>query len=158
MNTQEQKRYQDLKQLSTLLDSRFEGPLGFRFGLDGILGLIPFIGDFVTSGISFYIILQAAFLGCAPSTLARMALNVLFENLVDMIPLLGNIFDLFWKANNRNIVLIDQHMTNPHRVTMRSRLILTGLFLSLFGVIVLSAYSSWLAVMKILELISLATS
>jgi hypothetical protein len=158
MNTEDQKRYENLKQLSTLLDSRFEGPLGFRFGLDGILGFIPFIGDFVTSGISFYIIFQAAFLGCAPSTLTRMALNVLFENLVDMIPFLGNIFDFFWKANNRNMALIDQHMINPHRVTIKSRLILSGLFLSLFGLIVLSAYLSWLAVMKILELISLATS
>lgn len=158
MNTEDQKRYQDLKQLSTLLDSRFEGPLGFRFGLDGILGFIPFIGDFVTSGISCYIILQAAFLGCAPSTLTRMALNVLFENLVDMIPFLGNIFDFFWKANNRNMALIDQHMVNPQRVTIKSRLILSGLFLSLFGLIVFSAYLSWLAVMKILDLISLATS
>lgn len=158
MNSEDQKRYQDLKQLSTLLDSRFEGPLGFRFGLDGILGMIPFIGDFVTSGISFYIILQAAFLGCAPSTLARMALNVLFENLLDMIPFVGNVFDFFWKANNRNIALIDQHIHNPRKVTLKSRLILTSLFLSLLGLIVLSAYLSWLALVKVLDLISLATS
>jgi hypothetical protein len=158
MNTEDQKRYQELKELSSLMDSRYEGPLGFRFGLDGILGMIPFIGDFVTSGISFYIILQAAFLGCAPSTLIRMALNVLFENLIDMIPFFGNVFDFFWKANNRNIALIDQHMLNPRVVTIKSRFILAGLFLSLLGLIVLSAYLSWMAIMKIMELVSLATS
>jgi hypothetical protein len=158
MKSEDQKRYQDIKDLSILMDSRFEGPLGFRFGLDGILGMVPFIGDFLTSGISFYIILQAALLGCAPSTLIRMALNVLFENLLDMIPFFGNVMDFFWKANNRNIALIDQHMLNPSKVTMKSRFILAGLFVSLICLIVLSAYLSWLAIMKILELISLATS
>ena len=109
---------------SFLFLSPFAGPFGFKFGLDGILGFIPLVGDFVTSFISLYIVLQAALLGCGPSVILRMGLNILVENLIDVLPLLGNVFDFIWKANNKNISLLEQHLSNPLQATYMSRLIL----------------------------------
>jgi hypothetical protein len=119
----DQKVYR-LKKLSFLMDSQFSGPFGFKFGLDGVLGLIPVVGDFITSFISLYIIFQAALLGCGPSVILRMGLNILIENLIDVLPVLGNVCDFIWKANNKNIVLIEQHVSNPVTTTLKSRLTL----------------------------------
>jgi hypothetical protein len=121
---QENQQIHQLKKLSILMDSKFTGPFGFKFGLDGIIGLIPFVGDLVTTGISLYIIFQAVVLGCGPSTILRMGLNILIENLVDTIPGVGNVFDFIWKSNNRNIEIIEQQLRNPSAVTVKSRLIL----------------------------------
>ena len=113
-----------LKKLSVLMDSQFSGPLGFKFGLDGLLGLIPVVGDFITSFISLYILFQAALLGCGPSVILRMGLNLLIENLIDFLPIIGNFFDFIWKANNKNILLIEQHLSDPFSTTLKSRLTL----------------------------------
>ena len=118
------QKLQRLKKLSVLMDSQFAGPFGFKFGLDGILGFIPLGGDFVTSFISLYIVLQAAILGCGPSVILRMGLNILIENLIDVLPVFGNFFDFFWKSNNKNIMLLEQHLLNPSRASVNSRLIL----------------------------------
>jgi hypothetical protein len=113
-----------LKQLSILMDSQFSGPFGIKFGLDGILGLIPIAGDFITSFISLYIVLQAALFGCGPSVILRMGLNILIENIFDVLPVVGNFFDFMWKANNKNILLIEQHLSNPMTTSLKSRLTL----------------------------------
>lgn len=117
-------KLQRLKKLSVLMDSQFSGPFGFKFGLDGVLGLIPIVGDFITAFISLYIVFQAALFGCGPSVILRMGLNILIENLIDVLPLFGNVFDFIWKANNKNIVLIEQHLLNPLSTTLKSRLTL----------------------------------
>lgn len=117
-------KLQRLKKISVLMDSQFSGPFGFKYGLDGLLGLIPVLGDFITSFISLYIVLQAALLGCGPSVILRMGLNLLIENLIDVLPLFGNVFDFIWKANNKNILLIEQHLSNPLTTTLKSRLTL----------------------------------
>lgn len=158
MEPESQHQYRKLKKLSSLLDTHFEGPFGVRFGLDALIGLIPVIGDVISTVFSFYIILRAYFLGCGPSTLIRMTLNVLFENLVDMLPFIGNIFDFFWRSNQRNLMLLEQHLENPRRVTLTSRLVLLGIFLTLLAGIVMSAWFSWWVLMSILEFMSLATS
>jgi hypothetical protein len=159
MNTRDhQQTKEDLRELSILLDSRFKGLLGFRFGLDGLVGLIPLIGDLITSGFSFYIIINAARLGCSPSTLIRMAMNVLLDNVLNVIPFVGNIFDFFWKANTRNIILLNQHLNQPQRVAWTSRLILMSLFIFLLLIMGISAYFFWMGFLKFLELVSLATS
>ena len=135
MDKQKINRLNQLRTLGQLLDSRFEGPMGLRFGLDGLLGLIPVVGDLITSAISFYIIAQAAVLGCAPSTLVRMALNVMIENLIDIIPLVGNIFDFIWKANLKNLALLENHLAAPRKVTWQSRVIVGLIALSLLVVL-----------------------
>ena len=134
----------DLKKLSEVLDSKYRGPGGIRFGWDALLGLIPGIGDFLTSIASLYILARAATLGGPPALLLRMGLNIFFENLVGLIPVLGNIFDFFWRSNLRNLALLDAYLTNPRRVAKSSAaivwLILAMLVFAIVAVIGLSFY------------------
>lgn len=143
------KDIKHLRNLSTLMDSQFRLG-GFRFGLDGLLGLIPGVGDIVTTGISIYIIAEAAKLGCSPATLIRMALNLAFENLADMVPVLGNVFDFLWKANSRNIDLLDKHLADPRHTTHQSRGVLLIIVLSLLSVLFVSLYVTFLVIKTLL--------
>lgn len=133
------KNLQHLRSLGNLLDTKFQGPFGTRFGIDGLLGLIPG-GDLVTSALSVYIIAQAAAMGVSTSILIRMAMNVLLENLIDLIPLLGNFFDFYWKANTRNLELIENHMANPVRETIKSRMVVALIAFALLSMLALSGY------------------
>lgn len=151
MSAIKNKKVDDLKSLSILLDSQFSA-FGFRFGLDGIIGLIPGVGDLITTSMSIWILFQAASLGCTPATLMRMGVNILVENVIDIIPFFGHFFDFFWKANNKNIALLDQHLINPRSVTLRSRLVLIFLIIILLGLIVFSAYVSVKVIEWILNL------
>lgn len=116
-----------LRALSALMDSKFEGPFGIKFGLDALVGFIPVLGDFLTTGISLYIIIQAANLGCDVATLLRMGLNLLVDTVVDTVPFLGNFVDIFWKANNKNISLLESHVNDPRGVTFSSRMVVFGI-------------------------------
>lgn len=112
---------EQLKRLSEFLDSKYQLPFGWRIGWDGILGLIPGIGDVVTNLVSFYIVYQAAMMGCPPSVILRMAINLLIDNLIDAIPLIGNLFDFMWKANNKNVALLESYLNNPQHAIKASR-------------------------------------
>ncbi len=140
------------------MDSKYQGPFGFRFGLDGILGLIPFVGDFFTTAISLYIVGQSALLGCSPSVLVRMGLNILFENLLDMIPVVGSVFDFVWKANNKNIELLESHLLNPAGATFKSRLVLGLITFIILSILVGSFALTILIIKKMIELFVLFTS
>ena len=141
MNVIKNKKVDDLKSVSILLDSQFSA-FGFRFGLDSIIGFIPGVGDLITTSMSLWILYQAAGLGCTPATLMRMGLNIVIENIIDIIPFFGHFFDLFWKANNKNMALLDQHLINPRAVTLKSRLVLIFLMIILLGLLALSAWVS----------------
>jgi hypothetical protein len=92
----------------------FEVPgLGWRFGLDPLIGLVPVVGDLATTAMSFYILSLAAYFKVPRSTLARMAMNVAIDYVVGSIPLVGNIFDFAWKANQRNVTLLERALAQP---------------------------------------------
>lgn len=100
----------DIDQLAHWMDSVFEIPgLKLRFGLDAIIGLIPGIGDLLTSFVSFYILHQASQSGVSRITLARMGLNLAVDYIIGSIPLVGDLFDVYWKANERNAALLRRH-------------------------------------------------
>ena len=143
----------DLRALTHFLDQKYRGPWGWRFGWDGLLGLVPILGDMVTNAMSVYIILRAAQIGCPPSVLIRMGLNLLTENLVDAIPFVGNLFDFFWKANTKNLNLVEAHLANPTRTQNSSRW-LVGLVLVSIMALVLAALglSIWALMAIVLEL------
>ena len=126
-----------LQRLASLLDSQFQLPNGWRFGWDGLLGLIPGLGDLITNALSFYILYQGARLGSPPSLLIRMALNLLIDNAVDAIPLVGNIFDFVWKANHKNVQLLEAYFEKPHQTKRQSRWVVAGTLLFTFGLIAL---------------------
>jgi hypothetical protein len=136
------------------MDSKFEGPFGIRFGLDGILGFVPFVGDIVTTLISFSILVAAARLGATPSTLIRMAGNILFENLIDMIPIFGSLFDFWWQSNNRNMKILEAQMLHPERVSVSSRIIVLTVILIGFVFLFFLVYLSWMILQFFIHLLS----
>lgn len=104
----------NLDMLSHILDDFLRIPgTNIRFGLDGIVGLIPGIGDVLGAMASWIIILAAWLRGVPKITLARMLANVAIETIIGSIPILGDAFDIAWKANRRNFALL-QRSTNPN--------------------------------------------
>ena len=96
-----------MRYLSRLLDTSIGLPGGYRIGIDPIIGLVPGIGDVISSGLSVWLVYDAARLGISKRVLARMVLNVVLEAAVGVVPLLGDIFDAAWKANVRNMRLVE---------------------------------------------------
>lgn len=110
------ERIDRLRRLAWLLDSSIGIP-GTRFsiGLDALIGLVPLIGDFIGVAFSALIVLEAARLGVGRRILARMALNVALEGLIGVVPLAGDLFDAAWKANQRNVRLLDEWLAIRRR-------------------------------------------
>ena len=96
--------------LAKLMDSQFRIPgTEYRFGLDSVIGLIPGVGDLSTFAVSGYMLTLMAKNGASGFVMARMILNILIDAIVGSIPLVGDIFDLGFKANNRNMKLMQEH-------------------------------------------------
>jgi len=118
-----------LENLSHYLDGLFRVPgTGWRFGLDSLIGLIPNVGDTVTSFASFYILLAGVRYGVPKITLLRMAFNIGLDYIVGIIPLIGDAFDFFWKSNKQNMDLIRERATGKDQGT-------TGDYIFVFGII-----------------------
>jgi hypothetical protein len=111
-----ERRVKRLRYLAYLLDDRFRIPVtGHRIGLDGLIGLVPGIGDAVTTLVSLYIVLEARRLGLTAAKLGRMGLNVGVDALLGAVPLVGDLFDVAWKANRRNLRLVLEHLEAAER-------------------------------------------
>ncbi|HEX6265597.1 MAG TPA: DUF4112 domain-containing protein [Burkholderiales bacterium] len=117
-----------LSRLAWLLDSSIPIPgTGFSIGLDALIGLVPVAGDLLGVLLSGYIVKEAAALGVSRSILVRMALNVAVEGLVGMIPFAGDVFDAAFKANQRNVRLLNAYLDHPARATRASRAFVFGM-------------------------------
>lgn len=131
---------QRLRRLAWLLDSSIGLPgTRFRIGLDGLIGLIPGIGDAIGALLSSYILAEAVRLNVPKTVILQMGFNVLVDTLLGIIPILGDFFDMAWKANRRNIKLLDAYAENPRAVTRSSRLLVWTVALTLGVLIVLLA-------------------
>ena len=96
-----------LDRLAVWLDARYRVPgTSFRLGWDGILGLVPLAGDVVAFGPACYLVWRAGDFGASGWTTTRMALNTGLDFAFGSIPILGTVFDVFYKANLRNIALL----------------------------------------------------
>jgi hypothetical protein len=123
-------RDENLDMLSKVLDTWFRVPgTNIRFGLDGIIGFVPGIGDLLAGLASCIIVLAAYFRGVPLVTLARMVANLAIEVVVGMVPLFGNLFDIGWRANRRNYHLLERSLAAPRRDTWRD-----WLFMGLLGI------------------------
>jgi hypothetical protein len=97
----------DLEFLAGLLDDRFHIPgTNVRFGLDSIIGLIPGVGDAISASLSSYLIWRAHQLGASKLTLLRMGGNMAVDTVLGAVPLLGDIFDVSFRSNRRNLELL----------------------------------------------------
>ena len=97
----------------------------FAIGLDPLLGLVPGVGDALGAGVALWIVLQAARLGASASTLLQMLGNVAIDALIGAVPVAGDVFDFAWKANLRNVALLERHIADPTAARRASTLWLT---------------------------------
>lgn len=111
------------KEFAELLDSKFKIPnTNIRFGIDPLLGLIPGAGDWLGGLLSMYFLIQAAVMGGRATVLSRMFLIILMDILVGSIPVIGEIFDVYWKANEQNAEILEELERNPQKTVGESRL------------------------------------
>jgi hypothetical protein len=104
------EKLEALRRWAVLLDSAFRIPgTNIRFGLDAIIGLIPGLGDISTPAFSSLLLLQAVRLRLPVVVQARMVLNAGIDMLFGLVPLLGDVVDVTWKANLRNLALLERH-------------------------------------------------
>jgi hypothetical protein len=134
-----------LDSLAHYLDGLFRIPgTGWRFGLDAVIGLIPNVGDTLTSFASFYILIAGVRYGVPKITLLRMAFNIGLDYLVGTIPVIGDAFDFIWKANKQNMDLIRERATGKDVATTADYVfvfaIIGGLVLLLLASIAISIY------------------
>lgn len=103
---------ESLDRLSWLLDDLFRIPgLGWRVGLDALIGLIPGVGDTATTVASFYVLASAVRYRVSKITLLRMGLNLGIDYALGSLPLVGDVFDAWWKSNQKNVALLRQRAT-----------------------------------------------
>lgn len=104
------ERLARLDALANLLDTAFVLPgTNIRFGFDAMIGLVPGIGDAITTLISLYIVREARELGAPRHLIARMLANVALDGIAGAVPFLGDAFDVMWRANRRNVALLRKH-------------------------------------------------
>ncbi|EAW34869.1 DUF4112 domain-containing protein [Lyngbya sp. PCC 8106] len=137
-----------LRQFSNILDNAIRVPgTTYGIGLDPIIGLIPGGGDLLGGLLSAYIMLRAFRLGVPKEILVRMASNIATETLVGTVPVVGDVFDVAWKANVKNVDLLEDHVNSPQMGQKADRLfviVLVGglmlfiLLISLVGIMILT--------------------
>ena len=126
-----------MRALARALDTAVRIPgTSIRFGLDSIIGLVPGAGDVVSSILSGYIVLASARLGVPPWVVVRMILNLGVDTLVGSVPLVGDLFDVGFRANTRNASLLERHIAEPHSAKRSSK---AAVLTAIAGVVVLAA-------------------
>jgi hypothetical protein len=143
VSTLDPRRMDRLRRVGWLLDNSIPIPgTRFRLGIDQLIGLVPGIGDLIGGALSLYIILEAWRLGVPRGLLARMGWNVAVDTLVGEVPILGDLFDIGFKANIRTLALLDGFAERPAEVRRSSRrfvaLLVVGLVLLTAGAIALA--------------------
>jgi hypothetical protein len=99
-----------------LLDVAFRIPFTkFRFGVDGLIGLAPGFGDVVTTGLSLWIVHEAYQLGVPRQVLFRMLGNVAIDGMIGAVPVAGDVFDVLWRGNKRNVRILREHFEREER-------------------------------------------
>ncbi len=109
-----------IRNLSYYLDNSIGIPgTGYRIGLDAVIGLVPGLGDLVGGIFSSYIVYEAYRCGVPKKALLRMIYNVAVETLIGIVPIAGDIFDAAWKANTKNIALLDEYLSSNEYTASR---------------------------------------
>ena len=111
-----------LRRFAWILDSQFRIPgTSFRFGMDALVGLVPGFGDFAGAIASTVFLLQGLRIGAPRAVMGRMLANVIIETLIGAIPVVGDLFDATFKANQRNLRLLERLVEAPEATHQASR-------------------------------------
>lgn len=124
-----------------------------RIGLDPVIGLIPGFGDAAGAAVAGWLLLEAAAAGVSNATILRMALNLLLDATCGAVPVLGDLFDLGWKANSRNIALLERHLEAPGESRRADRRFLAAILGVVAFVMMLMAALSALLVARLVHLV-----
>ena len=132
LTEKQEQRLKALRNISSLLDSAFVVPgTEFRIGLDPILGLVPGLGDLVSPLFAIALLWHSRDLGIPRVIQLRMIFNVTIDAFVGLLPVAGDVFDFAWKANDRNIVLLERHAYEYRRPSSGDWLFVSGMILLL---------------------------
>jgi hypothetical protein len=147
-----------IERLGWLMDDLFRIPvLGWRIGLDALIGLIPGLGDTATSLVSFYILAAAVRYRVPKITLLRMGLNIGIDYVMGSLPLVGDLADAWWKSNHMNVDLLKKRATVPTEEARSGRvsdwLFVGGIILGLTALAVGSAFVSFYLLIRLGELV-----
>jgi hypothetical protein len=130
--------------LATWLDEAIAIPgTSLRIGLDPLLGLVPGLGDALGLLASAYVVVVALRLGAPGSVAARMVVNLLVDAAVGAIPVLGDLFDFGWKANTRNLALLEKWMERPGTTRRASRALVAALVAAVIAVAAAVGFATW---------------
>ncbi|MFP4119908.1 DUF4112 domain-containing protein [Coleofasciculus sp.] len=144
-----------LRRLSHLLDNAIPIPgTPWRFGLDPVLGLLPGAGDFLGTAFSAYIVLEAARIGIPRSLLGQMVINILLDTVIGSVPVVGDIADATWKANAKNIELLETYWDSPQPEKQTDWFFLVWLLLGLLIAVTIIATLSLLVIKSFLAVIN----
>jgi hypothetical protein len=156
---EEKRRRQGLeplfKWLALIMDEIIRVPgTKFRFGLDPLIGLIPGIGDTGSALVSAFALIQAARLGVPKILLARMSLNVLINEVIGIVPVVGDAFSFWFKSNARNYQIIKEHTATPGPARRSDWIFVIAVLVLLFGVVCLGLVISFLFLRALANLLS----
>lgn len=127
-----------VRTLARLLDSAVTIPgTKIRFGADSLIGLIPGVGDVAGAVLSGYIVLVATQLGAPASVVTRMLMNIGLDTVVGSVPVLGDLFDVAWKSNQKNVALLENHLGRGVETRRASRWLIAGIVVAAVALLVL---------------------
>ena len=128
----------EIEALAWLLDNSIPVPgTGRRFGVDAVIGFVPVVGDLVSGAIGLFVVWRGSRLGLPRVVVSRMLANSAIDIAIGAIPVIGDAFDLWFKANTRNLGIIRRHLEHPETSTRSDWLILLGLLGLLTAIVVL---------------------
>ncbi|MEO8020114.1 MAG: DUF4112 domain-containing protein [Pseudomonadota bacterium] len=134
---QARRALRHLRVVARVFDQAFTIPgTKFRFGLDAMFGLIPGLGDIAGALVAVFAIRVARTLGAPPAIQLHMLSNIAIDALVGTVPILGDLFDFAFKAQTRNLALLERWLAAPHKIARRSR---RGLLLVPLAIVVVFA-------------------
>lgn len=136
--------------VANALDSRFR-IFGFRLGYDAILGLIPGAGDVIAGVIASYGLVAGYRLGAPAPVLLRMLGNIALDTVIGAIPILGDLFDIGWKGNLRNLALLERWVADPAHVAQRSVALIWAIAVGMMVILLSSAYLAFRLIAAILS-------
>ena len=156
---QSTKLDKSLERLGWLMDDLFRVPvLGWRFGLDALIGLVPGLGDTTTSLVSFYILAAAVRYKVPKVTLLRMGLNIGIDYLFGSLPFVGDLADAWWKSNQKNLDLLRKRATVSAEEAREGRtsdwLFVGGIMVGLVALAIASAAISFYLFYRLTEFLA----